>query len=456
MSDNSESSTATAQRWDHDQCSPAVLHLVVVWSADEAHRVGECASLANGATLGRGAVGQAGDPPRLEFFRSRPGHHLPTGGLISAGLSRRQWIISPKGGALGVSSVGKNALLHNGEAKQSCEARHGDIVAVAGVVSFLVEERKRFPEGSIQLEHPFGESDQWGIVGESVGVWQLRVQLAQVAEGPSHVLVQGPSGTGKELSARAIHGLSTRSRGPLVSRNAATIPEGLLSAELFGHARDYPNAGMPARPGLFGQADGGSLFLDEIGELGLAQQAALLRVMDAGEYQRLGEDKVRRCNVRVIGATNRSDSYLKGDVLARFSERVRLPGLNERRSDIPLIARQLLRARRRSDLTELTTQQFTEYLVRHDYDTNVRELERLLRAAPSVSGVLTLSVDLRGALEPFHTMEKVDENRVREAIFTSRSIAEAAKKLGLPSRFALYRTLKRLGIEPQSVRDSSQ
>lgn len=456
MSDPRDFSTATAQRWNPEQATEAVLHLVVVWSAEEGHRVGECAALGAGATLGRSAISHAGDPPRLEFFRSRPGQHVPTGSLTGSGLSRRQWVITPSATVLRIVNVGKNALLHNSVAVGSCEARSGDVVSVAGVVSFVVEARLRFPAGSTHSEHRFGERDRWGIVGESAAAWQLRRELAQVAEGPSHVLIQGPSGTGKELSATAIHGLSVRARGPLVSRNAATIPEGLLAAELFGHARDYPNSGMPARPGLFGQADGGTLFLDEIGELGEAQQAALLRVLDAGEYQRLGEDKVRRCDVRVIGATNRPDSYVKGDLLARFTERVCLGPLNERRSDIPLIAKELLRARRRSDRIEAASQEFMEFLVRRDYETNVRELERLLRAAPSVSGVLTLSAATRVEVETPRGAENIDENRVREAVFTSASIAEAAKKLGLPSRFALYRMLKRLGIDPQSIRDSSQ
>ena len=117
-------------------------------------------------------------------------------------------------------------------------------------------------------------------------------------------MLLGETGTGKELAARAVHRFSTRADRPLVARNAATMPAGLIDAELFGNARNYPNPGMAERPGLVGQADGGFLFLDEIGELPSELQAHLLRVLDAGgEYQRLGESRVRRSDFRLLAAT---------------------------------------------------------------------------------------------------------------------------------------------------------
>ncbi len=119
--------------------------------------------------------------------------------------------------------------------------------------------------------------------------------LAFAAQSSHHVLVQGDSGSGKELAARAIHALSSRQRGPFVTRNAATLPEGLVDAELFGTVRGYPHAGSPERRGVIGEADGGTLFLDEIGELRHDLQAHLLRVLDhGGEYQRLGDARTRR------------------------------------------------------------------------------------------------------------------------------------------------------------------
>ena len=139
-------------------------------------------------------------------------------------------------------------------------------------------------------------------------------------------LLLGESGTGKELAARAVHQLSQRGRQQFVARNAATLPAGLIDAELFGNAKNYPNPGMPERRGLIGEADGGSLFLDEIGELPVELQAHLLRVLDGdGEYQRLGEGVARRSNFRLIAATNRDPSTLKHDLAARFTARIELP-----------------------------------------------------------------------------------------------------------------------------------
>ena len=132
------------------------------------------------------------------------------------------------------------------------------------------------------------------------------------------MLVRGESGTGKELCAAAIHGLSARGARPLVARNAATFPAGLVDAELFGNAKNYPNPGTAERDGLIGEADGTTLFLDEIGELPAAPQAHLLRVLDRnGEYQRLGDSRPRCADLRVVAATDRAVSELKHDFAAR-------------------------------------------------------------------------------------------------------------------------------------------
>ena len=129
-----------------------------------------------------------------------------------------------------------------------------------------------------------------------------------------------------------------------MSRNgSATLPAGLIDAELFGNVANYPNAGMAERPGLIGEADGSTLFLDEIGELPDALQTHLLRVLDdGGEYQRLGDARRRHADLRLIAATNRPVRQLKHDLAARLRLRVHLPGLNERPEDVPLLARFLL------------------------------------------------------------------------------------------------------------------
>jgi two-component system nitrogen regulation response regulator GlnG/two-component system response regulator HydG len=264
-------------------------------------------------------------------------------------------------------------------------------------------------------------------------------------------MIFGPSGSGKELCAQALHRASPQRAGKWLARNAATIPAGLVEAELFGNAANYPHSGMPARSGLVGAADGGTLFLDEIGELGEAQQANLLRFLDSGEYQRLGEDRPRHADVRVIGATNRPAESLKADVLARFTEQVQVPGLNERSADIPLLARNILRRLTREEQCEelAMSLELSEALVRHQYTLHHRELERLLRLARrgSASSELGLVPAVESELEIPVSAAGPSADSIRQALVVCKSSSEAAKRLGLPSRFALYRLMKKFGIE---------
>lgn len=428
------------------------LQLVLLWSRHEPHRVGESCVVARAATLGRGAADTAGDPPRVEFSRQRPGVNEPTGCLTAPTLSRRQWRLEPVRDQLKLTNLGKRDLLHNGVARAACTAKVGDTVAIEGVVSFLVVHRSRLFAGEVREDFEFGQPDPDGLVGETPELWELRADVARLGLCRAHVVVFGDSGSGKELCARAIHRASPRRVATLVSRNAATIPQGLVEAELFGNAQNYPHAGLPARSGLVGQADRGTLFLDEVGELPEHQQANLLRVLDAGEYQRLGEDRLRRSDLRVIAATNRSPEALKPDFLARFSERVQVPGLNQRRADVPLLARGILKRLAQEDPNggELALDQtLTDALVRHQYQLHHRELERILRLASrhAVSGELVACPEVLAELDLPVAAEVASEAAVRQVLAECKTATEAAKRLGLPSRFALYRLMKKLGIE---------
>src|SRR5690606_21045023 len=195
---------------------------------------------------------------------------------------------------LEVENVGKQQLRHNGVVTSRCVARPGDTLGIAGTVLFHVTKRARLLADVPYIQFPFGGADTVGIIGESEVAWELRRALVTLADAGAHVLLLGPSGSGKELCARALHVWSARADKVFVARNAATLPSGLLEAELFGNANNYPQSGMSGRLGLFGTADGGTLFIDEIGELAEPDQAAFLRVLDAGEYQRLGEDRPRK------------------------------------------------------------------------------------------------------------------------------------------------------------------
>jgi len=307
----------------------------------------------------------------------------------------------------------------------------------------------------------YGEADRYGIIGEGEAIWRVREELAFHAELDEHVLVLGPSGTGKELAARAIHAMSRRANGPFVACSAANFPSGLVEAELFGNAKNYPNPGTPARKGLVGEAEHGTLFLDEIGELPHTLQAHLLRMLDThGEYHRLGEAQIQRADIRVIAATNRDPSELKHDLAARLKLRATMPPLDARREDIPLLLRARMR-RLASDTPSIGVRfmgdrgeprldpALVDTLLRSTYSTGVRELERILFAALSASpgDRIMLSSELRTEIPqaprarfaPAPTDEQVRESLERHG----DNVTRAAQELGV-SRFSLHRLIKKL------------
>lgn len=453
--DNVDADTATLSDSNAQGLSlgrgSACLQLELVWSKAEEHRLGECCIVSRPAVLGRGPSADPGDAPKAEFFRQRPGVNEPTGALMAPTISRRQWTMTPQPNALVVENVGKQQLLHNGVVTQRCVARPGDTLGIAGTVLFHVNKRGRLLAGASYAPFPFGSADTVGIIGESEAAWELRRALGMLADSGAHVLLLGPSGSGKELCARALHAWSVRADKAFIARNAATLPSGLLEAELFGNANNYPQSGMPARLGLFGAAHGGTLFIDEIGELAERDQAAFLRVLDAGEYQRLGEDRPRTTQVRVVAATNRTIDSLKFDLLARFAERLEVPDLNHRRGDIPLIARTILgrfTEEHTASIPYALSLELTDALIRHQYTTNVRELERLLRVArlDRSDHVLRRTRAVDELLNLPGASAKINAETLRRALAESNTSADAARRLGLPSRYALHRLAKKLGV----------
>ena len=364
------------------------LALVIAWSREEPDRIGERWVLPGRgeALIGRGGP-RADDPaPRLLPVRLRPGERQPTGPLRSQRVSRQQLRLAAAAGQLVAHNIGRCALRHNGRPVTEAPLADGDVLELDKQLVLLCVRSTEHLPGVAQ--HPFGEADAHGIVGESAETWELRRQLRFAGPRLAHVLLLGASGVGKELAARALHTLSARSGGPFVRRNAATLPEGLIDAELFGNIAGYPNPGMPARPGLIGAADGGSLFLDELAELHHESQSHLLRVLDSGEYQPLGSARCQRARFRLLAATNRPSDALKHDVLARFGLILRLPDLNARREDIPLLIRHVLRQRMAAD--PALAQRFAApsgprispalltVLLRHRYTTHIREISAIL------------------------------------------------------------------------------
>jgi two-component system nitrogen regulation response regulator GlnG/two-component system response regulator HydG len=397
------------------------LGLCLVWMREAPSRVGELLLLPprdpGPFIFGRGEA--RGDDGRLALLRQLPGELRPTGPFVCPRVSRAQLRLRPTPeGGLAVENVGSCPLLHQGSEVQSADIAVGDTLTLKNEVIFVCVRRPPIvapTDTDLAVPpHPFGRADVFGLVGESPAIWELRQRIMAVARQPFHVLIHGESGSGKELVAQALHAQSARANRPMVSRNAATIPEGLADAELFGNIRNYPNPGMVERPGLIGEAHGSTLFLDEFAELPRNLQAHLLRVMDQGEYQRLGEASARRVDVRVVAATNRPLSDLKHDVLARFKVLIEVPGLPPRREDVPFLAAHLLRVHARSekgvarrffpngdvDESPLVTPTLMEALVRHAYTAHVRELDKLLvKAALEARGrYLEVGPELKRAL----------------------------------------------------------
>lgn len=480
---------AESQRIPDASDESRVTVLAIAWCASEPWRVGEIAVIADGGPaveLGRGP-GERSTMQRLRFFRQRPGVMIAGPPLAATGISRQQLELRPADGPGRIRLVrtGKCVLEMNGHRTDDCLASDGDVIALRReLVLYCVRRPALIPPARLFREDDrgdFGEVDRVGILGESPYVWRLREELAFAAKSDTHVLVLGESGTGKELAARALHRLSARADRPFVARNAATLPSGLIDAELFGNARNYPNPGMPERAGLVGEADGGTLFLDEIGELPTELQAHLLRVLDGeGEYQRLGESSVRRSRFRLVAATNRPLGALKHDFAARIASRVELPPLALRREDIPLLVRHtLLRAALRSPEVVrpfVARAGGCEYpridpdlvvaLLRAPFSANLRELEAILWRAMSLSRSDTIECpsELRRADaldaeadEPGDAPSTRPAERprpgpddIRRALEScAGNVADAAHSLGLSSRYALYRLMKKLGIEAE-------
>jgi transcriptional regulator with GAF, ATPase, and Fis domain len=266
-------------------------------------------------------------------------------------------------------------------------------VAIANARAFAEIERLH---QQLELHNEYlrqeiiAEGDFGGIIGQGPAIRNTLEQIDLVAPTDATVLIQGESGTGKELVAREIHQRSRRTAHPLVKVNCAAIPSELYESEFFGHARGAFTGALRDRAGRFEVADGGTLFLDEVGEIPLLLQSKLLRVLQEGTYERVGEEQTRRVDVRVIAATNR---VLKKEVTAgRFREDlyyrlnvfpITVAPLRERREDIPLLAAHFLdHACQRLHLRRpRLTRDLVPELQQYDWPGNVRELENVIERA---------------------------------------------------------------------------
>lgn len=258
-------------------------------------------------------------------------------------------------------------------------------------------------ENAYLQEEILTERNHREIIGESAAVRKILQQIDLVASTDANVLVTGESGTGKELVARAIHQASNRRDRPLIRVNCAAIPRELFESEFFGHMKGAFTGALRDRIGRFELADGGTLFLDEVGEIPLDLQAKLLRVIQERRFERIGEERTRAVNVRIIAATNRDlkaevrDGRFREDLFFRLNVfPIECTPLRERRSDIPLLAAHFLKTvcHRLNVPQPKLTRSNVEDLMRYDWPGNARELENVIERAAILSRNGKLQFDL--------------------------------------------------------------
>jgi DNA-binding NtrC family response regulator len=304
------------------------------------------------------------------------------------------------------------------------------------------------------------------IVARSPAMKPVLELIERTAPSDANVLVTGENGTGKGLVAQAIHALSARASRPMVTVNAGGVSETVFESELFGHVRGAFTDARADRVGRFELADGGTLFLDEVANVPMSQQAKLLRVLAAGEFERLGSSRTRKVDVRIISATNSdidaeiSAGRFRQDLLFRLNTiEISLPPLRDRRDDIPALAAHFLdqHAQRYRKRLVAFDPAAMDALLRHQWPGNVRELEHAVeRAVLMARGSTIAAADLALKRAPDGAatlenmpLEEVESFLIRKALARYGSVTEAAEALGL-SRSALYRRLERYNIEPRT------
>jgi DNA-binding NtrC family response regulator len=371
---------------------------------------------------------------------------------------RSEELLARVGTHLALREARRSLEEQNARLREEIEAHN----RAKGTIECLVEE--------IRSSHDFGE-----ILGESPALLRLLDQVGRVAATDSTVLIQGETGTGKELIARAIHGRSQRRERPLIKLNCAALPRDLVESELFGHEKGAFTGATQQRAGRFELADGGTLFLDEVGELPLETQPKLLRVLQEQEFERVGGSKTLRTDARLIAATNRdlqqrvsagafrSDLYFRLNVFPLL-----LPPLRERREDISRLIRHFLeRASRKfgKSLAELAPV-LTDCAMAYDWPGNVRELENYVERSAILGRATVLEAIESPAAQPgraedkaavaqpsAESLEDVERSHILRVLEQTRWAIEgekgAARILGLnPS--TLRGRMRKLGIRKTS------
>src|ERR1700693_753847 len=339
-------------------------------------------------------------------------------------------------------------------------------LAEAGFPMSELEDQQVCLESGTSPEHCFQ-----GIIGKSPAIQKVLEQVAIVAPTDSTVLLHGETGTGKELVAQAIHKLSSRCERTFVRMNCAAIPSGLLESELFGHEKGAFTGALIQRKGRFELADGGSLFLDEIGDISLELQPKLLRAVQEREFERLGSSRTIQVNVRLIAATHRDlramiqEEKFREDLFYRFNVfPIEIPALRERREDIPLLVNYFvskLSGRMGRQIKSISARAM-EVLTNCPWKGNIRELANFIERAVILSRghelevpvcELPTSSEISVAMGTRSTFRQAESSVIVDALrAASGRIAGkggAAERLGL-KRTTLQNKIRRLGISKAS------
>jgi PAS domain S-box-containing protein len=339
----------------------------------------------------------------------------------------------------------------------------GDGNIIGGVESFIDDSVRVSLEKEIRGSWRFQD-----IVGRDDRIRKVFDVLSTVAPTDSHILLQGETGTGKDLIARAIHNASRRREGPFIKVNCAALPSQLLESELFGYRKGAFTDARTNKPGRFQLAEGGTIFLDEIGEMPRELQAKLLQVIDEKEFSPLGSTHSVSVNVRVIASTNRrlrkmtADRDFREDLYYRLSVvEIEIPPLRERPADIPLLIDHFLdeHARLRGEARPEATPEFMKILLDYDYPGNVRELKNILEHAVILAGAQGLNVQFLPAYllnpaggeaiaeAPGAVTGEAGERNVLKTTLQSHgwNRTEAARALRI-NRTTLWRRMKKHGL----------
>ncbi|MBM4167776.1 MAG: sigma-54-dependent Fis family transcriptional regulator [Ignavibacteria bacterium] len=291
------------------------------------------------------------------------------------------------------------------------------------------------------------------IIGNSPEIEEIIDVIQQAAPTDITVLITGESGVGKEVIARAIHAASRRAKKSLVSVNCGAIPEGIIESELFGHEKGSFTSALETRKGYFEIADGGTIFLDEVGEMPLQTQVKLLRVLENGEYMRVGSSTVRHADVRVIAATNKNLQHevkqkrFRPDLFFRLrSVSLWIPPLRDRRSDIPLLLEHFIKeiTSKNSIRFEGFTDDATELLMEHAWPGNVRELRNVIESMLVLEGGRKLNADDVRRYLHIQQAEPVERHL---PVVTSKTVEQAEREL-------IYRALLDLKSDILELKES--